>query len=570
MFQWYKEKYAIILAAHFEMPADQVLSWIEIPPVNIRWDLAFPCFKLSSALRSSPPEIAKKYCEILKEKALPSDLFADFVVEWWYINALFSPGKITQDTLSAVFQQKEGYGALRVGEWKKVLVEYSSPNIAKPFSVWHLRSTVIGSALAHMHDFAWYDVVRLNHLGDWWTQFGKLIVAYKLRGEETKLLEDPIKYLLTLYVRFHQEVENDASLEEKAREAFKLLEEGNKEYLALREQFKTLSLQKFAELYVTLWVHFDAQDGEAFYNDKLNSTLDTLESKIKSVFSQWAQIIDLAAYDMPPFMLKKSDGASTYHLRDLAAVFYRLQTYHPDKILYVVGTEQTLHFQQLFTVLGLAGYETEKFVHVDFWLFRFKDEKMSTRKWNVVFLEDVFSQAFEKAKILIDQKNPNLPNKEQVAHQVAVGALIFGDLINDRTKFIDFDLDKMISFEGETGPYVQYTHARCQSIIKKANLQDVLSKRLYGLLNKEEEKQIVLHLAQFSDLFGQALREYKPSVIARYILDLAHLFNHYYGSYTILETDIAVKEARVALVAAVQQVLKNWLALLGIAAPEEM
>ncbi len=565
MFQTYIHAFALLLADYFQLSVEEMEGFIEIPPENIPWDLAFPCFKLAGMRKTSPNELATSLAAFLKDKT--NTLFTEFIVLWGYVNAHLSGKELIHTVLSTVLQENMTYGTTQEGKGKTIVVEFSSPNIAKPFSVWHLRSTVIGNSLAALYESQGYSVVRINHIGDWWTQFWKLLVAFWLWGNEEALEQDPIHHLLDIYVRFHDEAEQDLTLEDKAREAFKALEEGNKAYYVLWEKFRTLSLKKFQEVYEKFSISFDYIQGESFYNDRLEATYKNISTKAGAVLSQWAQIVDLTALWMPPLLLKKSDGASTYHLRDLSAALYRIDTYHPTKILYVVWAEQKLHFQQLFAVLWLAWYDTELFTHVDFWLFRFKEGKMSSRKGNVVFLEDVLEESYAKALTIIAQKNADLPAKEVVAHQIAVWALIFWDLINDRTKFIDFDLDSMISFDWETWPYVQYTHARCCSLLKKWVRWETPD---YTLLFSEEEKKLAIHLSLFSLSIEQAIKENKPSIVARYVLDLAHLLNTYYGKEKILDDDKHLQTARLSLIDATRCVLENWLKLLGIAAPKEM
>ena len=413
----------------------------------------------------------------------------------------------------------------------------------------------------------------VNHLGDWGTQFGKLIVAYQKWGSEEELKQDPIKYLLHLYVKFHQEVEHDKGLEDEARAEFKRLEDGNKESIALWERFKELSLQEFHRIYKILDVNFDSFHGEGFYNNLLDSSIKELQQKVKTTISEGALVVDLEKYNMPPFMLRKSDGASTYHTRDLAAALFRFKKYKPEKIVYVVGSEQKLHFQQLFKVLELTGADKNKLMHVDFGLFRFPEGKMSTRKGQVIFLEEVLNKAIDLAEKIIEEKNPTLQNKKEVAVMVGVGAIIFADLSNDRIRDIDFDWNRMLSFEGETAPYLQYTHARACSILRKAVKEHSLgvSPHInFELLQLPEEISVVKKLYAYSEVIEKSALSYKPHHLAHYLIALAQAFNEFYHQCQVLSEDKNQTKARLLLVDCVRQVLENGLNLLGIQAPEEM
>ncbi|MBT3814508.1 arginine--tRNA ligase [Candidatus Woesearchaeota archaeon] len=534
---------------------------ISIPPDPKLGDYAFPCFKLGS----NP----KNAAETLKKKLKLPKFLSGVQVVGPYLNFYVKSEVITKEVLTKVFKEKKDYGKQELGEGKKIVIDFSAPNIAKPFGIGHLRSTVIGHSLYKVYNTLGYKSIGINHLGDWGTQFGKLIVAYKKWGKEKELGKDPIKYLLKLYVQFHEEAEKDDKLDDQAREAFKKLEDGNKEYLQLWEHFRELSLKEFQRIYQILDVKFDSYHGEAFYNNILDKTIKELQQKIKTKMSDGALIVDLEEFNMSPVMLKKSNGATTYHTRDIAAANYRLKKYNPNRFLYVVGSEQKLHFRQLFKVLELAGEDKEKFTHADFGLFRFPEGKMSTRKGKVIFLEDVLDKAIKLASEIIEKKNPDLKNKKKVAIQVGVGAIIFADLSNDRTRNIDFDWDRMLSFDGETGPYLQYTHARASSILRKANSK-VSSKINFSLLSLDEEKAVIRLLYDFPERIVKAAETYKPHHIANHLISLAQAFNEFYHKCPVISERDEQMNARLLLVDSVRQVLENGLRLLGIKAPDEM
>jgi len=452
-------------------------------------------------------------------------------------------------------------------------MDYSHPNIAKPFGIGHLRSTVIGNSLYKILNLLGYKPIGVNHLGDWGTQFGKLIVAFKKWGKEKELEKDPIKYLLKLYVKFHDQAEKDETLNDQAREAFKKLEEGNKDYLALWESFKALSLQEFKRIYEILDVSFDSYQGEAFVNKLVPKAIKEAEKKIKTKISEGALIVDLKEKDMPPILLLKSDGATTYHSRDLAAALYRLKEYKANKLLYIVGSEQKLYFKQLFKLMTFLGYNKDQFTHADFGLFKFPEGKMSTRKGNVIFLEDVLDKAIDLASQIIEEKNPTLNNKEEIAKNVGVGAIIFADLSNDRVKNINFDWDRMLSFEGETGPYIQYTHARACSILRKSKKEfgvGITEKINFDAINIKEELAVITLLYKFPEVLIKVSETYKPHHLAQFLIALSQAFNEFYHKCPVISEMEHQMKSRLLLVDSVRQVLENGLNLLGIKAPEEM
>lgn len=560
-------RYEIIQLLTPLVPLDrqQIADDLETPPAPEMGDFAFPCFKLAKEMRSAPAKIAADLAGTLPE----SRLFDRIEARGPYINFFCNRKMLASLTLEAVFAERDTYGNTGAGKDKTVVIDFSAPNIAKPFGVGHLRSTVIGHALYNIHQALGYRCVGINHLGDWGTQFGKLIVAYLKWGDDSCLEADPITYLYELYVRFHREAEANDALEEEARAWFKKLEDGDEQARTLWQRFRDLSLTEFKRIYNILGVRFDSYQGESFYNELLDDTVRQVEEKGLTEVSEGALIVSLEDNGMPPCLLRKQDGATLYATRDLCAAIYRQQMYGFDKMLYVVGADQSLHFQQVFTVLQKMGYDwAERCFHVPFGLIRFKEGKMSTRQGTLIFLEDVLNRATELALEIIQEKNPGLENKYEVARQVGIGAVIFGDLSNDRVKNIEFDWDKVLDFSGETAPYIQYSHARICSILRKA--QDWPAPYDAALLTADEEQAVVRTLARFSDAITRAAETYKPSVLARYIVDLAADFNRFYHQCPVLHAEADIRNARLALIDAVRQVLLNGMTLLGIAAPQEM
>ncbi len=555
----FKDIFATGSAKVLGISKKDILHLIEVPPNQDLGNYALPCFTLSKQTKKKPSDIATILAEQFKEKGI-----IKIVANGPYANAFVDPEQLAKHVLTTIHKQKKTYGTTTVGKGKTIVIDYSSPNIAKPFGIGHLRSTVIGHAIRNILHKQGYTVVGVNHIGDWGTQFGKLIVAHELWGDAQQLEKEPINHLLSIYVKFHEEAKINPQLEDDARKAFKELEEGNKQRLKQWEIFKKLSLEEFKKYYEQLNVSFDSYHGEAFYNDKLESAITTLQKKVKTVTDDGALIVDLEQEKMPPFILKKTDGASTYHTRDLAAALYRLKTYKPHHILYVVGSPQKLHFNQLFTVLQKMGTNKETFIHVDFGHFL----GMSTRKGNIIFLEEVLDKAIALAEQTIEEKNPDLPNKKTVAQQIGIGAVIFADLRNDRVKDAVFDWKKFITFDGETAPYIQYTHARCCSILKKA--PKLPSTYQWKLLTSPEEQALINHLSTYEDTIAQAAQQYKPSIIARYLLDLCALFNTFYTHHKVLGDNKEQTAARLLLVSCTKTVIASGLTLLGIHAPEAM
>jgi arginyl-tRNA synthetase len=537
---------------------------LEIPPDPKLGDYAFPCFGLAKQLKKSPAEIARD----ISSKFRQTENIEKAEAAGPYVNFFVNKAKRAEIVLKDVMKKKDRYGSSRDGKGKTIVIDFSAPNIAKPFGIGHLRSTVIGNSLNKIYSFLGYKCIGVNHLGDWGTQFGKLIAAYTKWGDEKELEKEPIKYLYGLYVRFHTEAEKDEQLNDEARQWFKKLEDGDKEATKLWELFRELSLEEFKQHYAKLDIKFDSYNGESFYNKMLDKTIETVKSKIKTEISDDALIVNLDEYAMPPLLLRKSDEASTYATRDLAAALYRIKEYRPEKILYVVGVTQQLHFRQAFKVLELMGYKKEMFEHVNFGTMSFKEGKMSTRKGNIIFLEEVLDRAVELAGKIIEEKNPNLENKKRVAEQVAIGAMIFADLRNDRIKDIVFDWDKVLSFEGETGPYVQYTHARCCSVLRKARI--IPNKADMKFLIHTEEDEVVKLLERFPEVINDAAKSNKPHILASYLIDLCQNFNNFYQKHTIVSMENEYSDARLILTDCVRTVLRSGIGLLGIKAVEEM
>ena len=542
---------------------EEIYKMIEVPKYAEQGDLAFPAFSLAKVLRKAPQAIAQEIVE-----AVADEYISQAVAMGPYANFFLSKGKFADETLHTVLEQREEYGNFDFGQGRNVIVDMSSPNIAKPMSMGHLRSTVIGNAIVNLEKKVGYNPIKVNHLGDWGTQFGKLIVAYKKWGTKEAVEQDPIAELLRLYVKFHDEAERDSSLEDEGRAWFKKLEDGDAEAEELWNWFKSESLKEFNRIYDVLGITFDSYNGEAFYNDKMDPIVEYLESNGITTIDRGATVVHLDKYDLPPALIKKSDGATLYITRDLAAAHYRKETYDFAKNIYVVGNEQANHFKQLKAVLNEMGRDwQENMIHVGFGLITLGGKKLSTRKGKIVLLEEVLREAEELALKQIEAKNPNLPNKEQVAKQVGVGAVIFHDLKNDRTNNFDFNLEEVVQFEGETGPYVQYTRARAMSILRKAGVSVDLSQPLS--LEDDYAWEVLKQIENYPNIVKYAESKFEPSVISKYVISLAQAFNKYYANSRILQEDEGLN-ARLALVEATAVILKQGLAILGVESPDEM
>ena len=559
----FKNKVVDLVSSQVDLPKDKISQLIERPKNEKMGDYAFPAFVLAKTMHKNPAEIAKEIAANLTNAD-----FANIQAVGPYVNFAIDHEKLISQTLDEVLSEKEHYGDQKLGEGN-VPIDMSSPNIAKPMSMGHLRSTVIGNSIAETMKKVGYTPIKINYLGDYGTQFGKLIYAYKRWGNEEDVKKDPIMNLFKYYVKFHEEAEKDPKLDDEGRAWFKKLEDGDPEAVELWQWFREVSLADFKRIYKELGVDFDSYKGEAFFNDKMQPVIDELKEKGLLHESRGAQVVDMGE-DENPALIVKSDGSSIYLTRDLAAAIYRMNTYHFVKMLYVVGNEQAQHFVELKTVLKKMGYDwADRIHHVPFGLITQNGKKLSTRKGNVVFLDQVLGDAVDLARKQIDQKNPNLANKEQVAHDVGVGAVIFHDLKNDRIENFDFDLDEVVRFEGDTGPYVQYTNARAQSVLRKAAKMGQEPSLSNNSLNDDWSFSVAKALADFPRIIARSSDKFEPSVIAKYALDVAKKFNKYYANVKILTEDEQIN-SRLALVEATSIVLTEALRLLGVNAPKEM
>ncbi len=666
--QDFKVEVAKCLKEHIEeLTLEEIVALIEVPPNKEMGDFAFPCFKLAKVFRKAPNMIAAELSLKIEAKGVISEV----TPLGGYINFFVNKSQLAETVIKDVLTKKEKYGHSDLGKDKTIVIDFSSPNIAKPFHIGHIRTTVIGNALYKIYDSQGYNTVRVNHLGDYGTQFGKLIVAFKLWGNKEAVEANPIPELLKLYIQFHDEAEKHPEMEDEARAWFTKLENGDEEAKELWQWFRDESLKEFARVYDLLDIEFDSYNGESFYSDKMDRVIDIIKDKgllqesqgtnivpipellklyiqfhdeaekhpemedearawftklengdeeAKELWqwfrdeslkefarvydlldiefdsyngesfysdkmdrvidiikdkgllqeSQGTNIVDLEEYNMPPALITKNDGSTLYMTRDLAAALYRKENYDFEKCIYVVGSQQSLHFQQLFKVLELVGFEWAKdMVHVPFGMVALEEGTMSTRKGRVVFLEDVLKQAIDKTKETMLAKNPNALNVDEIAKQVGVGAVVFQELSNSRIKDYTFSWSRTLSFEGETGPYVQYTHARCCAVLRKAE-EEVTSDINYDLLNDEDSAEVLKVIASFNKTILNAMRKNEPHIITRFVLDLAQAFNKFYHDNSILVEDAELRKARLALVYATRQALENGLKLLGMQAPERM
>ncbi|WP_066873837.1 arginine--tRNA ligase [Clostridium mediterraneense] len=561
----YKKLIAERIKTIVDLEVEKIEELVEIPPKSDMGDYAFPCFQLAKVMRKAPNMISADIVEQINKEG-----FEKVEALGPYVNFFLDKSLFTKAVVEEVIAKGDKYGSGNEGEGKKVVVEFSSPNIAKPFHVGHLFTTAIGNSLYKILNFDGYSTTRINHLGDWGTQFGKLISAYKRWGDEEALEKDPIKELLRIYVKFYYEAKEDPALDDEGRMYFKRLEDGCEEELALWNRFKDLSLKEFNKIYEILGVDFDSWAGESFYNDKMNEVVSFLEEKNVLTESNGAKVVMLEDYNMPPCIVVKSDGASIYATRDLAAAMYRKKHYNFDKCIYVVGKDQILHFKQVFKTLELAGEEWAKdCVHIPFGVVKFADKKLSTRKGDVVLLEDLLNGAVDNARELINEKNPNLANKEEVAKKIGIGAIVFTYLKNSREKDITFNWEEMLSFEGETAPYVQYAYARANSIMRRAG--EINVEPDFTKLTSKEEFELAKILDNFHKNILLAIDKLEPSIITRYAIDVAKAFNKFYNAHTVLNVeDEGLKSARLELIKAAAQVIKNALALIAVEVVEEM
>ena len=549
-----------------DMSVEEIKTLLEVPPNKEMGDYAFPCFKLAKIFRKAPNLIAEEIAGELEAK----DGITKIINLGGYVNFFVSKEDLAKKVISQILDEKENYGKSDFGGGKNVVIDYSSPNIAKPFHIGHIRTTVIGNALYKIYDSQGYNVIRINHLGDYGTQFGKLIVAYKLWGNKEAVEANPIKELLKLYVRFHEEAEKKPEMEDEARAWFTKLENGDQEAKDLWQWFRDESLKEFQRVYDLLDIEFDSYAGESFYSDKMPAVIEELKEKGLLEESQGTNIVDLEDKKLPPALIQKNDGSTLYMTGDLAAAIYRKKTYDFAKAIYVVGSQQELHFKQLFSVIEKMGYEWYKdMVHVQFGMVALEEGTMSTRKGRVVFLEDVLRQAIEKTKEIIIEKNPEAGDVDQIAKEVGVGAVVFQELSNSRIKDYTFSWNRTLSFEGETGPYVQYTHARCCAVKRKAN-EEITADINYDLLSNEDAADVIKVLETFNKSITLAMTKNEPHIVTRFVLDLAQAFNKFYHNSPILVDDKELRRARLALVECTRQTIENSLALLGMHAPEKM
>ena len=536
----FKEKISEEISKITKIDKNELYEYIEMPSDNKMGDYAFPCFRLAKTMN---------------------------------INFFVNNKKLVENVLEEVEEKRENYGSSEIGEGKNIVIDYSSPNIAKPFHIGHLRTTILGNSLYKMYKFLNYNCVGINHLGDWGTQFAKLIEGYKRWGTEYDIESNPIEELTKIYIRINDLCKEDESVLEQCRDNFKKLEDGDEYCVKIWQKFRELSLKEFQRIYDLLDIQFDSWNGEAFYTDKMQEVKDILEKNNKLVESEGARVVDLSKEDMPPCIIEKSNGSTTYATRDLAAILYRARTYNFDKALYVTSYEQILHFKQVFETakyLDLDEKYTNGLVHVPYGMVMLKTGKMSTRDGNVVKIEDLLKEAIAKVKIIIENKNPELENKEDIATKVGIGAVIFNDLYNSRIKDEIFDWDIMLNFNGETGPYMQYIYVRTKSVLEKAGyipkLKDV---NLDKLLDEDSVKVIKL-LYQFNDKIMQAIEKYEPYIVARYLIEVAKTYSSFYNNNKIICDDKEVQDARIYLTYATGIVLKTGAALLGIKMPDKM
>ncbi|MBR3375400.1 MAG: arginine--tRNA ligase [Firmicutes bacterium] len=564
-----KEEIAKLISEQVaDLSFDEIKNMIETPQDSKMGDYAFPCFRLAKVLRKAPPLIAKGIAEAIAD----NDIFEKVEQVNAYVNMFISKEEFVEEVIEEVMEQGDEYGRSNVGEGKPVIVEFSSPNIAKPFHIGHIRSTVIGNSINLLWDAMGYKVTRINHLGDYGTQFGKMIVAYRHWGNEEDVRREPIKTLLHYYTKFHEEAENDPSLDDEARETFAKLEQGGKEETELWQWFRDESLKEFTRVYNMLGIEYDSYAGESFYSDKMPAVVQELKDKNLLVESNGAEIVDLEPYGLTPAPILKSDGSTLYITRDLACAKYRKATYDFYKNIYVVASQQNLHFQQLKKILELMGYEWSKdIVHVPFGLVSLEEGTMSTRAGRVVFLEDVLNRAIEETREIIREKGVATDNIEETAKQVGVGAVVFNELSNNRIKDYVFSWKQVLDFNGETGPYVQYTYARCASILRNAGDDaNDLSGFDPSYITGEAAYTLAKEIYALRDVIIEAGEKYEPSILTRHIVDMAQAFNKFYHDEHILTDDKEERKAKLALVVAAKTAIRNGLRLLGMEAPERM
>lgn len=550
-----------------DIDINNIKPYIEVPAKAEMGDYAFPCFKLAKLLKKAPPLIAAE----ISDKIEKPDYISKIQVAGGYLNFFIDKTVFVSNVINNVVKNGNNYIKSNIGNGKTIVIDYSSPNIAKPFHVGHLRSTVIGNALYKIYSALGYNVVGINHLGDWGTQFGKLIVAYKMWGNKEDVEKNDINELSRIYVKFHEEAEKDPSLNDEARSWLVKMQEGDKEALDLWKWFCEISMKEFNRIYDRLGITFDSYAGESFYNDKMQAVVEEIKEKNLLTQSQGAQIVDLEKYNMPPCLILRSDGGTLYPTRDISAAIYRKNTYDFEKCIYVTALDQNLHFAQWFKVIELMGYDwADKLVHVPFGLVSLGDGKLSTRKGHVVLMENILNMSVEKTKSIIEEKNPDLPNKENIAEEVGIGAIIFDDLYNSRIKNVVFNLEKMLNFDGETGPYAQYTHARACSILRKCGVNSIDDNIDCSLINDNASVNVAKVLNDFPSKLIEAADKNEPYIVTRHIIEICKAFNKFYNENNIMNSDTETKKARLAVVIAVKNAIKTGLELIGLKAPEQM
>ena len=566
----FKQKIAEQISKQTNIAQEEIYEYIEVPADEKMGDFAFPCFKLAKELKKAPQMIAQD----LKDNIVFDDnLIKEVNVVNGYLNFTIKNQAIVKSVLEEINDKKEHYGESTIGNGKNVVIDYSSPNIAKPFHIGHLRSTVIGGALYKIHKALGYHCTGVNHLGDYGTQFGKLIEGYKRWGSEYNIEENPIDELTKIYVRINNLCNEDESVLEECRNNFKKLEEKDEYCVSLWTKFRELSLKEFQRVYDMLQVDFDSWNGEAFYSDKMSEVIDILKSKNLLVPSEGAMVVDLSEQNMPPCIIEKTNGSTTYATRDLAAILYRARTYDFDKAIYVTSYEQILHFKQVFATaknLNLAEKYTNGLVHVPFGMVQLKTGKMSTREGNIIKLEDLLNEAISRVKEIMEAKNPDLENKEEIAKQIGIGAVIFNDLYNSRIKDEIFDWDTMLNFNGETGPYMQYIYVRTKSLLEKAGYIPNIKDIDFTKLEDEASMKVIKQIYSFGDAIKQAAEKYEPYVVARYLISLAQAFSSFYNENKIIGEEKSIQDARLYLTYATGLVLKAGANLLGIQMPDRM
>ncbi len=550
--------------------SENIYEFIETPPNKKMGDYSFPCFKLAKELKKSPQIIANE----LKEKLVfENNEITKVDIAGGYLNFYVNGQMLISTVFTEIEKLKENYGASNIGKGKNIVIDYSSPNIAKPFHIGHLRTTVIGNSIYKMYKFLGYNCIGVNHLGDWGTQFGKLIEGYKRWGEEYNIEENPIDELTKIYIRINNLCKEDENVLNDCRNNFKKLEDGDEYCTKLWKKFRDLSIREFQKVYDMLDIHFDSLNGEAFYADKMAEIVQILEKTGKLVESEGARIIDLSDKNMAPCIIGKTNGSTTYATRDLAAIMYRAREYDYDKNIYVTSYEQILHFKQIFEVAKLLGIDrkyTDNLVHVPFGMIQSKDGKMSTREGNVIKLEDLLNEATSRVETIINTKNPELENKKEIAKKIGIGAVIFNDLYNSRIKDEIFDWDTMLNFNGETGPYVQYIYVRTKSLLDKAGYIPKLQEVNLEKLQDEKSLEIIKLIYNFEGIVKQAAEKYEPYILARYLISLSQAFSSFYNENKIIGEEQQIKDARLYLTYATGIVLKTGASLLGIKMPEKM